>query len=165
MNVPNPFKLLDELLLDYVFNPFTWWSEATFGKDAMAISGIVSWLGMICFVISGFLETSSNFYWVPAVFSLFILHLAYLKTCRDRWCKNNKTGKNILRINEFWWRMCYGALTAIFFVGVTGAARDTACIIVWMIGVFFWLFISPYLDATDAMPPGYRQRQVIPQTN
>ena len=54
MQVPNPFKLYDLGLIEWVFNPFSWWSEFRFGKDAVHLGTYAVVCGGLLLLVSSY---------------------------------------------------------------------------------------------------------------
>lgn len=174
VQVPNPFKVIDEVILDYIFNPLTWWTEYRFRINPSSI-------GTFC-VISGS---------VMAIVSLMILNQIVLGTlaglmcglslrkrvyARRLWIRNNATGKNVMREAQWVTRISMlfftVIITAYMLVALAAGLESEVSLnlnpnylwYMFILGMWFINVITAYLDATDAMPPWYREFKSVPQT-
>ncbi|MBY0538012.1 hypothetical protein K2P47_01285 [Patescibacteria group bacterium] len=160
VQIPNPFKLMDDLLLDYVFNPITWKIEYRYGKNAMDVRIVLKYIGIATLMLLCVLAQAHL---------LFILLLALWvlqswvgdDAARASWKINNKTGKNIWRINGFSVRRINDLLMLYCVIMPSG---DFVWDILGNAGWLLVLSIPGYLDATDALPPYYRELKTAPQT-
>jgi hypothetical protein len=157
--VPNPFKLYDDYLLDCVFNPLTWWMEYKFGKNAMDIRFGASGVGFIGFSICSMIIGNPTLFLANAImFSSVQINSAGI---RNYWHSNNKTGKNALRINGFDFRRLIDFFTVAFVI--TAAFFPFYLALALSISWFLMAFVPNYLDATDATPPKFREFKTVPQ--
>jgi hypothetical protein len=159
VNVPNPFRMIDDVLLDYVFNPLTWRIEYQFGWNAMDVRVAVSYIGGILLLFASYLDRDYILFFLSLVY-ISAVWFAGLDLFQTRWAANNKTGKNIDRITGFPLRRFNDAM---LFVQIL--LPDSTQLIYWvsLLGWALILSIATYLDATDAMPPHYHEYKEAPQ--
>lgn len=157
--VPNPFWLCDQFLLDRVFNPITWRCEYHYGKDSVHLYSCFLMGGSLLWVISAL----HNLSYVFLFLILVLTSVWWLR--RDvfhrKWVNNNKTGRNIERVNGFLVRMCnLLVLLSVVYPAILLGLPDLYYM-VFLGGSFCHLLVCPYLHATDAMPPGYHERKFV----
>ena len=156
-NVPNPFWLGDQLVLDWIFNPISWWSNYHYGNDAMDLRLGFAVLGYLLLVFSAVYNRSFIFLF------LLLVAMSLLWLLRDvprrEWVQNNKTGKNIKRVEYFWIRMVDLAL--LTFIIISTSSHSWFDMIFWvnMLAFIFIIILCAYLDATDTLPPNYHERK------
>jgi hypothetical protein len=160
-NVPNPFWLFDQFVLDRLFNPVTWWSDYHFGKDAMDLRFGFTALGYLLLVFSA--VNSRAFIFLFFLLILMSLIWLFRDTPRRQWVKNNKTGRNIRRVEGFTLRMFNQALLAYISMPTPADTRSSLDYWVTFAGFICLIVIGEYLDATDILPPHYHERKITPQ--
>ncbi len=158
--VPNPFKLMDDFLLERVFNPLTWWVEYHYDRNAMDIRICVTYTALlILLLVSVFEKTHFLFFILLSALGYYWVYGTNI--LRRLWRSNNQTGKNssrisgfpIRRINDVFVLMQLLTPSSNYFYNV--------------LDVIGWIMISivcGYLDATDATPPQHREFKAVPQT-
>ncbi len=146
--VPNPFLMLDDLLLDRVFNPFTGWSEHQYGKDAMSICLVVSLIGYALIVL---VMSFNQYFFLAFIVSVCAGNdMARIGQRRKNWLQNTRTGKNFARMLYFDLRMF--EIAVVFLLSVLQLS-----ISVVIIGLIMAFIVPLYLDATDTLPPNYHE--------
>lgn len=160
MQIPNPFKILDHGLIDYVFNPIAWESELKFGKDAVDLAIYVLYLGMAIMLFGAIMTRHGLLLGLVCI--VIIGNIRHAKQYRGAYNRHVKTGLNVLRE---WWLVRFGLLGLFIFVGIFTAHIaepseewyvDTGVFIGYL-GYMFWYFPSFYFLSTDKLPPGYGQ--------
>ena len=155
--VPNPFMLFDNFLLDRVCNPISWKVEYQFGKDAINLRLYALFLAHV--LLATLAVAYMNSYIVFGVIALSAVHHWQKNSwVRSRWVRNNKTGKNVARVNYFWFRMIQLAWS-VFIPAIFSTNNSLVEILVVTSICQLFFTIPEYLEAVDAMPPGYHERK------
>ena len=157
MNVPDPRTVIDDLLLDYVFNPLSWWSEYHFGKDAMDLRLYSAYAGCGTIMFASIQER-----WYFAFFIIVLLATFTWWTAnevRRRWVRNNSTGKNVSRVADRWIRMINILMVIIQFGQSAVVPATSGFHLLVSISWVLLMVLTSYFIATDAMPPSYLERK------
>jgi heme/copper-type cytochrome/quinol oxidase subunit 2 len=93
--IPNPFKLMDDFFLDYVFNPVTWKIEYEYGWNAMDVQIALTYIAISMFMLMTV---------ILQAYLLFVLLLVIwmLRSSvgdnadRRRWHKTIKRGRTLV---------------------------------------------------------------------
>lgn len=161
MNVPDPRTVIDDLMLDYVFNPLSWWSEYHFGKDALDLRLYASYAG--CSMIA-FVSVQERWYFPLLIMALLAAFTWWTSDeIRRRWVRNNATGKNICRVADRWIRMINIALVVIQFVQTSMVPSTPSFDVLVSMGWLFLMVVTSYFYATDTMSPAYKEHKTAPQ--
>ncbi len=152
--VVNPLAIMDTLLLDYVFNPLCWWSEYTYGKDAMHLRAyFLTFSAMVVLAAAVF----AKLYVLIGLLWLFAtIHYFAYPVVRRTWVKNNRTGKNIMRVQE----MVHRTFDLTLVLLVLMMSVDNPRIFLVIIGSMGISICPGYFEATDALPPGYHRHKL-----
>ena len=172
-NVPNPFKVIDDVLMDNIFNPISWWSVNSVRRDAVYLGTVCAYGGTI--LVMGSLIVLAELLMAPVAGYLCGLSCRRRKYARRDWQSNNRTGKN--RIREFKW-INRSVLLVMFFtfsvfllvlpVDKTNFPLWTAQTvghlwIVFICGMWLVNVLPEYFDATDNVPPRHVQFKTVSQ--
>jgi hypothetical protein len=162
MKLQNPLVALDDFLLDYVFNPFSWWAEYNFGKDAMFFRVQSRMLGCIMFMAIGLWMYDILLFFLA--FSLSVLTFLFKDVVVMRWNNNNSTGRNVARVADRSFR--YFDTFGCIFIALSYKNQSmmmSFVSIVAIMGALFAFWVTSYLDATDKMPPMYGRLKTVGQ--
>ena len=172
LDIPNPFKLLDILLLDYVFNPISWWSSERLNRDAVDLGNYCVYAGS-CFVFVSLLLLDQVY---VALFSGFLsgVSCSHRRYARLLWIKNNKTGRNRLRetnwivrtnilIVDIFFSIVALVLTSLFYKTTFIENQTVLQFISYTFVIGMWLTnaLPGYFDATDGQPPSIKQQKLV----
>ncbi len=159
LQVSNPFVLIDDFIMDRLFNPVTWWAEYHFGIDAPKVRNRVIIAGFLLVI---FVMMSLDRYIVMTVLLIFLGAAVFTEDIdRSNWIARNKTGKNIARVTHRPLRWVNNVLCIFFLVTSDPSLVGYS----WLlnIGAILIFFLGEYLFATDAMPPHYYEHKEAPQ--
>ncbi len=160
---PNPFLLVDNFLLDYIYNPLVWWSDEQFKKDG----GVLTELAMLlfyamCAVV--FLAIGKSWAMIY-VFPVLWIWWMGRGTIAASYHVGNWTGKNVYRPVLFPLRLLVCLVSLSFYVAIWmprqvpfGPATPFA-----VSGVSVVLLSIVYIFSTDATPPRYRATKLTPR--
>ncbi len=165
MNIPNPFKLIDHALLDYVFNPIAWECEHRWGKNAAGVGTIALYISAVMCVGAAIITRD-----------LFILLMAPMisfaqiqkrSVAQANFQNNTKTGLNRLREDGWIARvlgnslMCLVSLLFIFHIGMAPTGDNVVDVAIsWTATGFVLMLFLPFnFDSCDALPPWYCQTE------
>ncbi len=158
LEVRNPFLMLDDFILDWVFNPFSWWSEYQYGKDAMSISLVVSLVGYALIALLLFNNQSYILTYIVLAFAGHEMTNAGLR--RKIWLRNTRTGRNIARATRFGLRMVViCVMSYLIITDHQSMLRSNLYTCQLMIGSIMAILAPLYFDATDSLPHNYKERK------
>ncbi len=161
MNVPNPFRLIDGLLIDYVFNPLSWRCEYHFGKDAIDLWFISFAVGLMLAIPTEWL--AGRYYVSFGMVGLSVYVWSARGNIIRNWRSANKTGKNVNRVNFFAMRMWHLIVVAGLVMIASSDAVLSLREVINVTGWFMLFVVCSYFFAADRMPPLYHERRLRPQ--
>ncbi|MES2966315.1 MAG: hypothetical protein V4668_00845 [Patescibacteria group bacterium] len=171
--VPNPFRIIDDVLMDYVFNPLSWWCEIHINRDAVHLGTICVYLGSVLVIVSLFIQDGfvNGFFGV----ALCVVSCRRRQFARRCWESDTKTGKN--RLREFKWIMRSALLSMAVILSASLLVTNFSLInvssgavhfmyffmIMFVVGMWLVTVLPEYFDATDTMPPKQVQTKTLHQ--
>ena len=157
MVIPEPFKLYDETLLNYVFNPIAWNIEWYTGKTPPFLAMVSFFVGQISLIIVGVIHLDFDYFTIAEFVFLGLLAYTSVKKHADSYKRNTATGLNILRT----YFMIRVLMQLIIFATVAATRvidKRSAFLSILICACFFCIFIIPqYFCACDRLPPEFKQ--------
>lgn len=158
MKIPNPLRLIDDLIIDGCFNPLAWWCKYHYDKDAPTLATFVTNLGFFFYVVVAF-----KFF--PPFMLVVCWMIWFERQNRDQfrrnWIRANKTGRNARRQSDsdVHLRFLLWLFPLSFYLTTPFLLHQ----ILMVVGVICAVNIPIYFGATDSMPPSYSERKNAPK--
>lgn len=150
---------IDDWILNRIFEPVAWWSEYNFGVTGMRLFFYFSMVGATILIFDSY---DAGFY----LLTFFFLAVAIIITFSIDAYEASVRKNNGLNPQRSRWQMRYLCVALGGYAILSGhfdhnmsdleiLANDTA---------YTALVLALYFSACNAMPPGYRERHLVPHT-